>query len=86
MVEKLIKQAENGTTKIAGKPWRIQDRDCFNVIAWQVINLQVGARKGEETKLPGDVDNNDWFTRGSVTYRRAGQVVTKPTKQDLCKP
>ena len=48
-----------------------------------VINLSVGSRKGESTKLPGDVDGNDWFTRSSVTYRIDGRTVVDPTPEQL---
>ena len=33
-----------------------------------IINLSVGGRKGEYTKLRGDVDENDWFKRAAVSY------------------
>ena len=44
-----------------------------------VINLSVGSRKGESTQLPGDVDENDWFNRASVTYEIKGRVYTDPS-------
>lgn len=33
IVEQLIRQAESGATGVGGKPWRVQDTDCFNVTA-----------------------------------------------------
>jgi hypothetical protein len=48
-----------------------------------VVNLSVGSRKGESTRLPGDVDQNDWYTRESVTYVIRGRVRTDPTEDEL---
>jgi hypothetical protein len=43
-----------------------------------VINLSVGSRKGESTQLPGDVDSNDWFNRGNVSFEIKGRTYLDP--------
>eukprot|EP00966_Prymnesium_polylepis_P048663 1126674-Prymnesium_polylepis.1 len=56
---------------------------AFIITAWMVINLSVGSRKGESTKLPGDTGSQDWFTRRSLTWQIAGRIVTEPTSAQL---
>ena len=48
-----------------------------------VVNLSVGSRKGESSRLPGDVDSNDWFTRASVTFEIQGVTSTDPDPDRL---
>lgn len=74
MVIKCVEMAEQGQHRIKGHHWRLDDWTCFIVTAWMVINLSVGSRKGESTKLEGDVDSNDWFDRASVSYCIAGRT------------
>lgn len=74
--EKAVDLAQKDTAMVSGRPWRIADWTTFIVLAWMVVNLSVVSRKGESTKLPGDVDGNDWFT--SLPYAlftsRAGRT------------
>lgn len=83
IVEKMVTLAEQGTSRIRGRPWHLNNRVCFAVTAWSVVNLQVGSRKGESVKLPGDVDANDWYTRSSVAFRIGGVILTDPAAEEL---
>ena len=51
----MVDLGRKGTSQVNGRAWDINDWTCFIVTAWMVINLSVGSRKGESTKLPGDV-------------------------------
>ena len=71
ITDRCVVLAEKGTAVINGVQWCLATSwTCFIVTAWMIINLQVGSRKGESTKLAGDVDENDWWMRG----RRASVV------------
>ena len=83
IVRKCRALADKGGTKVKGVVWSIANWVCFIVTVWMVVNLQVGSRKGESTKLQGDVDANDWFTRSSLTWRINGLVLLDPTPQQL---
>ena len=83
VVRKCKALADKGGTKIKGVAWTFASWVCFIVTAWMVVNLQVGSRKGESTKLQGDVDANNWFTRSSLTWRINGAVLLDPTPQQL---
>ena len=80
MIRKAVALADEGVHTIRGKKWDIREnKTCFMVTAWMVINLAIGSRKGESTKLPHDVDENDWFTRFSVTVEHKGRMYTDPS-------
>ena len=83
IVLKCIRLAREATTTLMGCVWDLRDWHCFIVTAWMVINLSVGSRKGESTQLPGDVDENDWFTRQSVSYEIKGRTHVDPTEATL---
>jgi hypothetical protein len=83
IVQLVVQMLYRATVRVHGVVWAWRNWVAFIVTAWMVINLQVGSRKGESTKLPGDVDQNDWFTRGSLSWRIDGRVVTDPTEQQL---
>ena len=83
MIRKAVHIAHGGERRINTLLWSIPNWVCFIVTAWMVINLQVGSRKGESTRLPGDVDHNDWFTRKSLTFIIGGRVVVDPTEEQL---
>ena len=78
IVQKAVDLAQKGTAVVNGRPWRIADWTTFIVLAWMVVNLSVGSRKGESTKLPGDVDGNDWFTHASLSLESQGRVYVDP--------
>lgn len=79
----MVALAQQGTARVRGRPWRLSSRECFAVTAWSVVNLQVGSRKGESVKLPGDTDASDWYTRSSVAYRIRGVIHTDPAMNEL---
>ena len=81
IITKVVAKAARGDTKIKGKPWALAEWTCFIVTAWMVINLSVGSRKGESTRLAGDVDENDWFTRASVEEVRQEAPPAKPKRK-----
>eukprot|EP00966_Prymnesium_polylepis_P242791 5614602-Prymnesium_polylepis.1 len=72
-----------GGRVLLGAQWKLSVWTCFIVTAWMVINLIAGSKKGESTKLPGDVDHNDWFTRASVSYRIGNKTTADPTEEQL---
>jgi hypothetical protein len=77
MVFKCLDLARAGMTVIKGRKWALDQWTCFIVTwivtAWMVIDLSVGSRKGESTKLEGDVDENDWFNRAAASYCTGGR-------------
>ena len=83
MIAKVLAMADEPNRTVNGNAWTFGDWTCFIVMAWMVINLSVGSRKGESTELTGDVDNNDWFTRGAVTYDLKGKVHVDPDEHLL---
>ena len=83
MVLKCLELARAGTTMIKGRKWTLDQWTCFVVTAWMVINLSVGSRKGESTKLDGDVDENDWFNRAAVSYCIGGRTYLDPPEHVL---
>ena len=78
LIQQVVDLGRAGTSQVNGRVWDTKDWTCFIVTAWMVINLSVGSRKGESTKLPGDVDGNDWFTRASVSVKSKGRVHVDP--------
>ena len=73
----IITRAQNipAGTRLGSLVWDVASSwVCFIVLAWMVINLSVGSRKGESTLLPGDEDRNDYFTRSCLTWRIDGRV------------
>ena len=78
LVAKCVNLALQGGETIQGIKWELSDPTCFAILSWMVINLSVGSRKGESTQLPGDVDENDWFTRAAVTYCIGGRTYVDP--------
>ena len=82
-MRKCLELARTGSEVIRSVTWALQNWTCFIVIAWMVINLSVGSRKGESTELPGDVDSNDWFNRASVTYEINHKVYVDPPEATL---
>lgn len=75
IVMRCLQMAKEGTSTIKGHKWCLRTNwTCFIVNAWMVINLSVGSRKGESTKLDGDVDHNDWFDRAAVSYCIKGRT------------
>lgn len=83
MIARVVELARGGTLKIKNTTWALTNWTCFIVVAWMVINLQIGSRKGESTRLPGDVDSNDWLTRRSLTWQVNGKILTDPDPSDL---
>ena len=84
IVQKAVDTAVEGTAVVMGVRWCMATNwTCFIVTAWMVINLSVGSRKGESTKLPGDVDENDWFNRASVTYEIGARTYVDPPEAVL---
>ena len=81
IVRKVVHLAQRGTARLGSLTFSLANWVCFNVVAWMVINLSVGSRKGESTKLPGDTDGNDWFTRSSVSLGLGPRIVTDPTEE-----
>ena len=73
-MQKAVDLAAAGTSVIGRQAWKLTNWTCFIVTSWMVINLSVGSRKVESTKLPGDVDDNDWFNRAAVTYNIGGRI------------
>ena len=43
----------------------------------------MGSRKGESTKLTGDVDENDWFNRRALSWHIGGRTYVDPPLQLL---
>ena len=82
IVKKVVDLARRGDQKICGKRWSLEEHTCFVVTTWEVANLSLGTRKGESTKLPGDVDSNDWFNRASVTLDLNGRTIVDPTEKE----
>ena len=78
MVAKVLAMTDEPGKTVNGMQWNLSDWTCFIVLAWMVINLSVGSRKGESTELQGDVDWNDWFTRAAVTYDLKGKIHMDP--------
>ena len=78
MVAKAVALARQGTSHVMQHAWTLADWRPFIITAWMVVNLPVGSRKGESTELPGDVDENDWFTRASVTAIADGRTYVDP--------
>ena len=78
IIRKCLAQATTGSHVVRGIPWHLGCWTCFIVLAWMVINLSVGSRKGESTMLPGDVDDNDWFNRDAVTCVAKGRTHADP--------
>ena len=85
MVRKAVDRARQGGARVLKYVWELRNWTCFIVLAWMVVNLQMGSRKGESTKLPGDVDHNDWLTRRSLTWQVGKQVITDPDTTKLRK-
>ena len=83
IVQKAVDLAMAGTAVVGRNAWKLSNWTCFIVTSWMVVNLSVGSRKGESTKLPGDVDDNDWFNRAAVTYEIGGRTRTDPTEAEL---
>ena len=83
MIQAAIALAKVGEATVAAQQWTLEEWEPFIITAWMAINLSVGARKGEFTRLPGDVDENDWLTRSSLTWVIGGRVVTNPSVQQL---
>ena len=83
IVLKNVERAEKGGETINGTTWSLANWTCFIITAWMVINLSVGSRKGESTKLQGDVDENDHFNRASVTYCIGGRTHVDPPEAEL---
>ena len=83
IIASVVRAGQEGKAVIKGRPWALHDWTCFIVTAWMVINLSVGSRKAESTQLPGDVDENDWFTRGSVSYKINGRHHMDPEEAAL---
>ena len=83
IIRQSIRLAEQGTRSIGRLAWKRSNWNCFITQSWMVINLPVGSRKGEATMLPGDVDENDWFSRSSVAYTINGRVYVDPEEGDL---
>lgn len=83
IVRDAINLAREGRTFVGGMLWKLTTWTVFVVTAWMVTNLSIGSRKGESTKLPGDVDENDWFNRASLTWVIDGRTVTEPTEPQL---
>ena len=79
IVRQCVQLAQQGTATIRGTQWSLHNKTCFMVTAWEVVNMPVGSRKGESTRLPGDVDSNDWFDRASVSCERKGRVYVDPS-------
>ena len=76
--------AQQGKVKLPRQAvWELGEWNCFIVLAWMVINLSVGSRKGESTKLEGDVDENDWFNREAVTFCIGGRTYVDPPEAAL---
>ena len=78
IVKKVLDLAQADTHVIHGVRWSLECHTCFIVMAWMVINRSVGSRKGESTKLCGDVDENDWFARASVAAELDGKIHVEP--------
>ena len=79
IVRSCVELAMAGTARVKGAIWSLNENlTCFMVTAWMVINLPVGSRKGESTKLPGDVDANDWFNRAAVACKHQGRTYVDP--------
>lgn len=78
IVGMMVRLAQSGHKRIKGTRWTLTSRECFSITAWAVVNLQVGSRKGESVRLPGDTSKNDWYTRDSVTFRIGGRVYIDP--------
>ncbi|MDC0525697.1 SET domain-containing protein-lysine N-methyltransferase [bacterium] len=51
IVRKVLDLAHANTAVIQGISWSLECHSCFIVTAWMVINLSVGSRKGESTRL-----------------------------------
>ena len=83
IIEKVVVLLHVGTAIVRGIVWMAANWTAFIITAWMVINLSVGSRKGESTKLPGDTGSQDWFTRRSLTWQIAGRIVTEPTSAQL---
>ena len=83
IVMAVVRVGNKGDATIKGKRWVLTDWSCFIVTAWMVINLSVGSRKGESTRLPGDVDHSDWFNRAAVTFEIRGRTYTDPSRETL---
>ena len=83
MVFKCLDLARAGMTVIKGRKWALDQWTCFIVTAWMVINLSVGSRKGESTKLEGDVDENDWFNWAAASYCIGGRPYPDPPEHVL---
>ena len=83
IVGRAVKLAQVGGRTVSGIMWELNRWQCFIVTAWMVINLMMGSRKGESTKLDGDVDHNDWFTRRSLSWSIGGRTVTDPSPSQL---
>lgn len=82
IVRSVLRLARQGTAQLAAGTFSLARWVCFIVVAWMVINLSVGSRKGESTKLPGDTDDNDWFTRSSVTLGLGKRTIVDPTESE----
>jgi hypothetical protein len=83
IIRKVLAFVRKGGSTVKGHLWEMQEWVCFIVTAWMVVNLSAGTRKGESTKLPGDVDHNDWFSRSSVTFEMAGRKYVDPPEAVL---
>ena len=83
MIKKALCIAREGKARVKNQEWALHNWECFIALAWMVINLSVGSRKGESTKLPGDVDENDWFNRAAVTFEIGGRTLVHPTEAQL---
>ena len=78
IVRKCVHLLDAGRTTIKGIQWKRSSWTPFVVTGWMVINMPVGSRKGESTKLRGDVDENDWFNRAAVTAIIKGRTHVDP--------
>ena len=83
MIQRCVDFAKATGSVIRGAVWNLSHWLCFIVTAWMVINLSVGSRKGESTKLTGDVDENDWFNRRALSWHIGGRTYVDPPLQLL---
>ena len=79
IIRLVLTAATTGTYVLKGVRWALSNWDVFIVMAWMAINLSVGSRKGESTRLPGDESSNDWFTRRSLTWNISHTTIVDPT-------
>ena len=83
IIRRVLAAARTGAHVLRGVRWTLSNWNAFIVMAWMVINLSVGSRKGESTRLPGDESSNDWFTRRSLTWNMSQATIVDPTETQL---